>query len=98
MEGFMNKTQTSRIVATVVVGLAGLVPAWAGQPLGRLVPVQSHHSPTNNHELGEMWKYQQRAYPLGYIPPEAHSRALQQIQQTKTPLRLRGPLITGGAQ
>ena len=94
----MNKTQTSRTVATVVVGLAGLVPAWAGQPLGRLVPVQSHHSPTNNHELGEMWKYQQRAYPLGYIPPEAHSRALQQIQQTKTPLRLRGPLITGGAQ
>ncbi len=39
------------------------------------------------------WLFQQRAYPLGYIPDGARLRALQQIQQSKAGP---GPLVVGG--
>src|SRR5258707_108782 len=56
-------------------------------------------SNTNRHELERAWSYDQRAYPLGYIPAGARERTLKQIQQSTSPTaRAAQPLIGGGPQ
>jgi hypothetical protein len=61
--------------------------------------VQPRHSSTNRHEQQRAWSFDQRAYPLGYIPKCVRTRALSQIQQSArlTP-RAAQPLIGGGPQ
>src|SRR5439155_27188224 len=41
------------------------------------------------------WTFQQRAYPLGYIPKGALRRALREIEQTKASLSSPSQLVQG---
>lgn len=55
----------------------------AGSPTGPRPALPNEAFPTSHHDLGRQWWYDQRAYPLGYIPSGARVRALQQMRQAR---------------
>ncbi|MHB8520025.1 MAG: hypothetical protein ACYDH9_04640 [Limisphaerales bacterium] len=50
---------------------------------------------TDRHDQERLWKFQQRAYPLGYLPDGAREKALLQGRQGRTPRRRKDTGSTG---
>src|ERR1035437_887041 len=93
----MYPSQLIRWTLFAFTGLFTLAQSYGGQLAIPLSPPGQRHSKTNIHELQRGWKYDQRAYPLGYIPQGARSRAVAQIQAA-TPLAALKPHDSGGGQ
>src|SRR5213594_3908454 len=84
--------------ACVAIGLCPLTQIWADQPPAAKPASHSRNSTTNIHEWRQQWLFDQRAFPLGYIPDGARASALQQITQSKSRPLLRDPVKTDGQQ
>ncbi len=95
----MHCSHSLRSTLVALAALCGWTQAHAAQPALNSSTARERHSNTNRHELERAWSYDQRAYPLGYIPAGARERALKQIQQsTSLTARAAQPLIGGGPQ
>src|SRR6266700_39838 len=66
---FKMQTQFIRYLGCAVLGLAVLIQTQAGQlGIEAFAAKGNPRSTTNIHQLRREWWYDQRAYPLGYIP------------------------------
>src|SRR5260370_37377396 len=92
----MHPSPSLRSTLIALTAMFAWTQAQGAQPALGSFPVSGRHSSTNIHELRWRWKYDQRAYPLGYIPDGALNRALRQIQQSKASSPR--PLVGGGSQ
>ncbi len=79
----MPRPKGLRHVVCVVIGLATLTQSNAQSLLPKRVdpPLEPRARTNNIHELQWAWKHDQRAFPLGHIPPGARLRAEDQIKQ-----------------
>src|ERR1051326_3354982 len=85
------------LISVVGAGLSVCLSASAAQnPTD--APAQVRPATGNLRRLQWEFDYQQRAYPLGFIPEDASARARQQIQQAKSRISRHGPVLGGGPQ
>src|ERR1051326_9545102 len=80
------------LISVVGAGLSVCLSASAAQnPTD--APAQVRPATGNLRRLQWEFDYQQRAYPLGFIPEDASARARQQIQQAKSRISRHGPVL-----
>src|SRR6267154_2803099 len=95
----MDLPHALRSTLLALAALCAWTQARGAQPTLDWFSDQARHSSTDRHALQHAWSFDQRAYPLGYIPKGARARALAQLQQSaRLTAQAAQPFIGGGPQ